>query len=140
VKKNFIVIISIIFLLVSMGCINPVNDTSVPAPSRTTIAELSWMDSNLYSAISGSGFTYADQVTTLLVSSVPVTSLLGIENLTNLQTLTLFDTGINTVTEVDPLLIMTSLTSLNLWETPEVGNDIKIVLTNALTCCTFTWS
>jgi hypothetical protein len=85
--------------------------------------------------VQSTGKTYADEVTGLdTIMSVPV-NLSGIEYLINLESLTLIETGIDTIEEVSPLFGLEKLTSLILWEYPPVGNDVKIVLTNALPNC-----
>jgi hypothetical protein len=105
------------------------------ADTRILISDIPFVSTTLKTMVQSTGKTYADEVTGLdTIMSVPV-NLSGIEYLINLESLTLIETGIDTIEEVSPLFGLEKLTSLILWEYPPVGNDVKIVLTNALPNC-----
>lgn len=86
-------------------------------PADILISSLSFTDTNLQSCVTTTAtngpLTYVHELTTLVCQSQTITSLSGIEALTSLASLNLYD---NNISDVSPLAGLTLLTTLNLYK------------------------
>jgi len=87
---------------------------------RVLISSIEFTDANLATCVSDTGFTYADEVTSLDCNSRVISDLTGIDSLTDLTYLVLGDHFIGwddtPLVDISPLNTLTKLTYLDLFQ------------------------